>query len=127
MAHQLDKRLHSSLRVLSENAERDDVERFLLESKKRASQGEKNNINAVLLVSSDANPQVYEKIRKDTDMSHVLEELMKDVIDERVAQGVEQSKKELLTKMINRGKSIDDIAEFTGFSVAEVNSIVSGK
>ena len=87
---QLDKRLHSSLRVLSENAERDDVERFLLESKKRASQGEKNNINAVLLVSSDANPQVYEKIRKDTDMSHVWEELMKDVIDERVAQGIAQ-------------------------------------
>ena len=87
---QLDKRLHSSLRVLSENAERDDVERFLLESKNRASQGEKNSINAVLLVSSDANPQVYEKIRKDTDMSHVLEELMKDVIDERVAQGIAQ-------------------------------------
>lgn len=62
----------------------------MLESKKRASQGEKNNINAVLLVSSDANPQVYEKIRKDTDMSHVLEELMKDVIDERVAQGIAQ-------------------------------------
>lgn len=65
-------------RVLSENAERDDVERFLQESWNRTSQGEKNNI-------------------------------------------------EILTNMINNGGTVDVVSKLTGFSVVEVNSIISGK
>lgn len=54
---------------------------------------------AVLLVSSDANPQVYEEIRKDTYMGHVWEELMKDVIEERLEDSWIESIKNIMQEL----------------------------
>ena len=65
-----------------------DVRRFLTESAALKKQGDRNNINAVLQVSVQANKNLYGKIRRDDKMSPALEELMQDVIDERVEERV---------------------------------------
>jgi hypothetical protein len=81
---ELRKETHSCLRILSDNAEKEDVERFLEQAKGMKSPGERNNIDSVLQVSVSANHDLYEDIRRNVVMCQALEELMKDVIDERV-------------------------------------------
>lgn len=80
----LNREQHSSLRILTDNADIEDIERFLTESKDRTSQGARNNIDAVLQVSMSANQKAYEKMRGDERMCQAMEELMKDVIEEKV-------------------------------------------
>jgi hypothetical protein len=85
---ELSKETHSCLRILSDNAEKEDVERFLEQAKGMQSPGERNNIDSVLQVSVSANHDLYEDMRRDAVMCQALEELMKDVIDERVDSAV---------------------------------------
>lgn len=75
---------HSSLRVLSDDVSKDDVVRFLNESRNAVTPGEKNNIDAILQASVTANFDLYEEVRKEAIMCQALEDLMKDVIDERI-------------------------------------------
>jgi hypothetical protein len=60
---ELSKETHSCLRILSDNAEKEDVERFLEQAKGMQSPGERNNIDSVLQVSVSANNDLYEDIR----------------------------------------------------------------
>lgn len=62
------------------------------------------------IVRLDANPQVYEEIRKDNGMSHVLEELMKDVIDERIEESKENTWLESVRNIMNELKYTSDQA-----------------
>lgn len=120
----LNKNEHSSLRILSNHVQLDDVERFMVEAQNRTSQGEIHKVSAVLLVSSDANPQVYEEIRKDTYMGHVWEELMKDVIEERVSAGEEKGAFTMALNNIKNGMknsnlSFDGVCDLLGIQDKE--------
>ena len=86
---ELDKE-HSSLRVLSDDVSKDDVVRFLNESRNAVTPGDRNNIDAVLQASVTANFDLYEEVRKEAIMCQALEDLMKDVIDERVSERVNE-------------------------------------
>ena len=82
-----DKRAHSSLRVLTNRAQEDDVRRFLADALTGTEQGDQNNVDSILQVSVSANNQVYERIRRDTVMCHALRELMKDEIQKDYDKG----------------------------------------
>lgn len=96
---------HLPLRVLRDNADREDIRNFLRYSKLIKDPGERNNIGAILAVSIKANSTAYEEIKKEADdMSDALRELMKDEIQE------ELDKKEAeVTEKVTSGTRLDDI------------------
>lgn len=79
---ELSKEMHSCLRILSDHADIEDVERFLKQAKEMKSPGERNNIDSVLQVSMSANFELYENVRRDSVMCQAMRELMKDELEE---------------------------------------------
>jgi CRISPR/Cas system CSM-associated protein Csm2 small subunit len=87
----LGKENHSCLRILTNKADKDDVERFLEQSRNIKNQGERDNVDSVLQASVSANYELYEEVRRDAVMCQALQELMKDEIDARVNSAVENT------------------------------------
>ncbi len=81
---QLSPESHSSLRILSEHAEKADIERFLRSVQQYTSPEDRNNIDAVLQVSVTANYDLYQEVRRESIMCQALQELMKDDIEEKI-------------------------------------------
>lgn len=75
---------HSSLRILSNNADKEDIQTFLRKAKGMTNPRERNNIDSVLQVSVSANFELYQEIRRDAVMCEAMKELMKDEIDEQI-------------------------------------------
>ena len=73
----LEAEKHSSLRILSDKADKKDVERFLEEAGKMTAQVDKANVDAILQASVTANFDLYEEIRSENDMCDALRLLMK--------------------------------------------------
>jgi hypothetical protein len=112
VTRQLSKETHSSLRVLSKDAQAEDIRLFLEETETMKLPGDKDNISAVLRVSVDANQSVYEKIKEDEKMGDVLRDLMKDELEEERASGIEQGREEgLISSISNLMKSMHLSAE----------------
>ena len=85
----LPKKDHEALRILALGAEKEDVRNFLHKTEGLKEQGEVANVDAILEVSVRSNKALYEKLRREEiDMCEALEELMKDVLDEREAKGI---------------------------------------
>jgi hypothetical protein len=84
----LSKEAHSCLRILTNNADKDDVERFLEQANKASNQGERNNVDSVLQASVSANYELYEEVRRNVVMCQALQELLKDEINEKVNSAV---------------------------------------
>ena len=59
----LNPETHSSLRILSNHADKKDGERFLAEAEKLSSPESLNNVDAVLQVSVSANYDIYKEVR----------------------------------------------------------------
>lgn len=78
----LEKKNHHSLRVLSANACREDVETFIRTMKRLTDPGTRNNIESVLQVSIAANQELYDEIRRDSSMCNALRELLREEIEE---------------------------------------------
>ena len=105
---QLSPESHSSLRILSEHAEKTDVERFLQSIQQYTSPEDRNNIDAVLQVSVTANYDLYQEVRRESIMCQALQELMKDDIEEKI----DGAKNELLLGNVrNIMKSLNFSAE----------------
>jgi CRISPR/Cas system CSM-associated protein Csm2 small subunit len=81
---ELSPETHSSLRILTDDAEIEDVRRFLEQASKLKNPGDRDNIDAVLQASVAANFGLYEDVRRDSIMCQALQELMKDEIEEKV-------------------------------------------
>ena len=94
VTRELDKGSYYSLKILTPNAEESDVSEFIKQTYGVNSQGDLNNINAVLQVSVFANYDLYQKIRRKNAMCEALRELMKDEIDEEVEKRVEKAVEE---------------------------------
>jgi hypothetical protein len=60
---ELDPKTHSSLRILTDHADIEDVKHFLTQTSRMTEQEDKNNINAVLQASVSANQTIYDDIR----------------------------------------------------------------
>jgi hypothetical protein len=79
---ELNPETHSSLRILTDHANIEDVRRFLMQAGKMKEPGERDNIDAVLQASVAANFELYENVRRDSIMCQAMRELMKDEIAE---------------------------------------------
>lgn len=97
----LDRDAHSSLRILSRHADREDVERFLEKARKMTSPRERNNVDSVLQVSVSANFELYQELRRDMSMCEALNELMKDEIDKRVSEAQSATKLEDIRRIMH--------------------------
>ena len=81
----LSKDFHVCLRVLSNKAREDDIKRFIEIANTFTEPIDKQNADAVMNVSINANREVYDKIRKENPfMCQALRELMKDEIQEEI-------------------------------------------
>ena len=87
---ELDKAKHSTLRVLTNNADEADIRLFLEEALSEDGKEDRNNVDAVLQVSVSANAELYERIRRDDRMCQALRELMKDEIREELDKAERQ-------------------------------------
>ena len=94
MTNELDKENHCSLRVLTRDADEDDIRLFLAEALSETQQDNRANVDAILQVSVAANMELFERIRRDEKMCQALRELMKDEIAKDFAEGHAQGLRE---------------------------------
>jgi hypothetical protein len=83
---ELDKKTHSSLRVLTENANEDDVRIFLESTEDIETPGDKDNVDAILQASISANKEVYDNVREVINMSDVVREFFQPAFDKAVKE-----------------------------------------
>ena len=110
---QLHREEHKSLKVLSINADKEDIKEFLKESESAYGPRERNNIDAVLQASVRANYELYEEVRRENTMCEALRELMKDEIEEELdkartvgmAQGIAEGRAEGRAQGIAEGRA----------------------
>lgn len=101
---------HSSLRILTNQAEKADIERFLHETEHLTNPGDRENVSAVLEVSAKANYGLYSQIRREKNMNDVLRELMKEDIEEIkeqvLAEGLAEGRQKGLAEGLTEGGNI---------------------
>ena len=85
VCRRLDPGANAALRILAPNVLESDVRDFLIQSSASTEPGFRENAQAVVSVSTLANYELFEKIRGNLTMSQVLMDLMKDQIDQVVA------------------------------------------
>ncbi len=132
---QLERKTHRWLRILSANADREDVEAFLSEADKMDNPRERNNIDAVLQASVKANYELYQEIRRESTMCEALRELMKDEIEHDINEAKEkamregraQGEAEIILNMSKKGVAPEAIASMTGKDIENVKVILEGK
>ena len=100
----LNRRNHRSLRLLSANVQREEVEEFIKAAEELENPGDRNNIEAVLQVSIGANQELYGEIRRDSFMYNALRELLNDEIEKEkrsaVQTAVQKAEQETLLEAI---------------------------
>jgi hypothetical protein len=101
---ELNPEMHSSLRILTDHAEIEDVKRFLEQAGKRKKPGERDNIDAVLQASVAANFELYEDVRRDSVMCQAMRELMKEEIAEERIDAETTSKVEDIRNIMKNFK-----------------------
>lgn len=106
---------YSALRVLTDNADKEDVRRFIEETAELTMPIDRQNTDAVLQASVQANFMLYEQIRREGTMCEALRELMKDEIEKEVeverakaieegrAEGKTEGSLETLCALVNDG------------------------
>ena len=116
VTNELNSKNHESLKVLSKNANTDDIHRFTRFAQSFTEPGDKEKADAVLQVSVAANRKNYDKVRRTSDMCEALRELMKEEIEEELkksrdkaiqeglAQGLEQGLQQGIEQGIEQGR-----------------------
>lgn len=132
----LEEKMHRSLKMLSRNIRREDIEAFIEETGRLTEPGDRDNVEAVLYVSTLANWALYEEVRRDPIMFETLKILMKDELEkekeeavkEAVQEAIQETEKKTIERLLRKGKmSIEEIAECcTGFSEEEIRKIQAG-
>ena len=88
---ELESEDHTVLRILSNRARPEDVRAFLIRTSKFTEQGDRARADAILQVSATANFALYQEIYKEEpNMWQALEEIMKDTLEARRAEGMQQ-------------------------------------
>ena len=85
---------------MSSKARREDINAFLQDARLAKEPGDLENIVAVLQVSVSANKNLYKEVREEDDkMCQALEELMQDVIEEKMNE--RESNTRLNTRLVD--------------------------
>jgi predicted transposase/invertase (TIGR01784 family) len=123
---------HSSLRILSRHAGKEDIRRFLEETEQLKTPGDSQNIDAILQVSISANGGIYEKMKEESSMCEALERLMQKEINEKVEEGRKEGREEgrcmnqigLIKRKMEKNLSADKIADMLETEVDEVRGFM---
>ena len=136
VTQELTPELHSALRILTDSAKREDVERFLNESREYKSQGERNDIKSVLEASVDANKQLYDEIRRCSGMG-TLDEWLDEAerkgevrgisqgISQGELQGKEKKQRQVIFNMYRDNFTLQQIARVVDLSIDAVKQILN--
>ncbi len=82
---------HAVLRILSNRARPEDIRTFLIRTSQFTEQGDRARADAILQVSATANFALYQEIYKEEpNMCQALEEIMKDTLEARRVEGMQQ-------------------------------------
>ena len=133
---ELDAENHRSLRVLTSDLSEADARGFLVEAKRYTNKGDRENVNAIIKVSSDANYAVYDALmRRDVKMTDAWKLLMKDDLAEAEARGisigeargeargVEMGKREMVVSLLKADQTVDFVAKVAKMTVEQVKAI----
>ena len=133
------KKEHISLRILSDKAEKEDVENFLQNAVKSNEQWEREYIDAVLQVSVSANRELYKQIREEKGMCQALRELMKDEFEDAEKRAEKRGERRgeknggirkeanIVKNMYNNGITPEEISTMTNINLDRVKKIVYGE
>ena len=116
---------HRSLRILSRNADENDVKGFIKETLGYVTQGEKADAQAVLKVSGTANYHIYEKIRSESEMKSFLDEIKNEGFNEGKSQGRTEALEQTAKTLFDMGMAVDKIAQAVHTSVNIVEEWLS--
>ena len=103
VTNELNSKNHESLKVLSKNANTDDIHRFTRFAQSFTEPGDKEKADAVLQVSVAANRKNYDKVRRTSDMCEALRELMKEEIEEELKKSRDKAIQEGLAQGLAQG------------------------
>lgn len=135
----LSQSAHSGLRILSKRVQKEDVRRFLEETKELTEQGDCDNVDAVLQASAGANYAAFEEIRRGEDMCEALRRLFQDEIEEKMAtakaegeakgeaRGIAKAEAGFVYKLYMKGQTPEQIAMLTDKPEADIRRIIAGK
>ena len=104
VTNELNSKNHESLKVLSKNANTDDIHRFTRFAQSFTEPGDKEKADAVLQVSVAANRKNYDKVRRTSDMCEALRELMKEEIEEELKKNRDKAIQEGLAQGLEQGR-----------------------
>ena len=124
---ELKKETHSSLRILSNNAEREDVERFLKMSVRIKTPWGRNYVDSVLQASARANFELYKNLRREPAVGSVFRELFRDEAEEMEENALRKGQAQIIVKMYKNGFTPEQIASATDKTLEDVNTILSSK
>ena len=104
----LSKDFHTCLRVLSNKASKEDIEHFIEMARSFTEPIDKQNADAVMNISINANKEVYNKIREENPfMCQALRELMKEEMEEEIQTAVQTAVKEAETRATDKSRVTD--------------------
>ena len=107
----LSKDFHVCLRVLSNKASEEDIKHFIEIANTFTEPIDKQNADAVMNVSINANREVYDKIRRENPfMCQALRELMKEEIQEEIQTAVQEAVQEAEKKAAQKATDATTIA-----------------
>jgi len=129
VSRELDNKNHLSLRLLSKQLDIESAKNFIEKATSYKNQGDRENVEAVLKISVNANKILYNKILEDEDMGDVLLDLMKDKIDAKVSAGRAEGKVEgklesIRALMVNLNYTAEQAMESIGIPKSEYNKYI---
>ncbi|MBR4528922.1 MAG: hypothetical protein IKO80_01460 [Lachnospiraceae bacterium] len=94
---------HAALRILSDRARVEDVERFVNQTADLTDPGDRANIDAVLQVSIAANRAVYAKLKEEQNMSDIVNEWIHEMCKEDFEEAEKQGILKALSSLVRNG------------------------
>ena len=115
------------LQILTGKAKETDVRKFAEFRQKLIDKTDKTYADAILWACSEANEELFRKLREDEKMNGVLREIMKeDLIKEGIEgekRGAADAYRTMAERMIDANKPGDEIEQFTALSRSEIDSL----
>lgn len=131
VTRQIEGKKNRGLRILSRNASEEDILAFIEEAGEYTTQGDKENVDAILQVSVSANYELYEELkRREPNMCEAMRRLMKDEIADEVREaqkdGEMKARRETAFELADMGLPVEKIAKAVKVSLETVQKWLSG-
>ena len=129
VSKELDANNHRILRALTNDLDINDARGFLQEAARFAGKGDKDDINAILIVSMNANYEVYEALRKGDFImdNEPWKRLLKDEFDKAEARGKAigeaRGVEKMVVSLLKANQTVDFVAKVAKMTAAQVREI----